>query len=57
MAANTHYVSDTDPVHVTQVANEACGMNSPVPSYESVCATSGPCATVRELKALQAART
>ncbi|MFF5475414.1 hypothetical protein [Streptomyces achromogenes] len=41
---------------VTQVANEVYGRTSPVPSFESVCATSGPCATVRELKALQAAR-
>ncbi|MCZ0204706.1 hypothetical protein OZK63_04670 [Streptomyces sp. UMAF16] len=41
---------------VTQVANELSGLNRPVSSYESMCATSGPCATVRELKALQAAR-
>ncbi|MFF4756357.1 hypothetical protein ACWD5R_39565 [Streptomyces sp. NPDC002514] len=41
---------------VTKIANEIYGTNNPVTPYESMCATSGPCATIRELKTLQAAR-
>ncbi|GAA1111832.1 hypothetical protein [Streptomyces javensis] len=42
---------------VTEVTNDIYGTNNPVTPYESMCATTGPCATIRELKALQAART
>lgn len=41
---------------VTQVANRMNGTSHPVLSDASMCATTGPCATIRELKVRQAAR-